>query len=86
MRGGKAIPLKKFVDEALDHASTSKSVQHVLVHKRTEDRTPMKEGRDIWIHDMMSAQRPYCPPLAMNSEDPLFLLYTSGSTGAYDFV
>eukprot|EP01122_Echinamoeba_exundans_P008316 TRINITY_DN273_c0_g1_i3.p1 TRINITY_DN273_c0_g1~~TRINITY_DN273_c0_g1_i3.p1 ORF type:complete len:611 (-),score=43.07 TRINITY_DN273_c0_g1_i3:114-1946(-) len=78
MRGGKAVPLKRLVDEALDHCP---SVSNVLVHKRTEDPTRMKEGRDIWLHEILPLQRPYCPPQAMNSEDPLFLLYTSGSTG-----
>lgn len=78
VRGGKSVPLKKMVDDALENCP---SVRKCLVLQRTNDETWMKEGRDIWIHEALPRQRPYCPPEPVDSEDPLFLLYTSGSTG-----
>lgn len=78
VRGGRVFDLKKVVDEALEQCKT---VEHTLVWKRTGAATPFSEPRDIWLKEAMENQRPYCPPERMNSEDPLFLLYTSGSTG-----
>ena len=79
LRGGKHIHLKEIVDTAL---SKPNPVEHVLVHQRVEQKhTPMKEGRDTWIHSVLPKYRPYCAPEEMDSEDPLFMLYTSGSTG-----
>jgi acetyl-CoA synthetase len=78
LRGGKQIPLKELVDVAL---SKSNPVESVLVHQRVEKETPMKNGRDKWIHTLLPKYRPYCAPEEMDSEDPLFMLYTSGSTG-----
>lgn len=78
-RGGKTVYTKKIVDEALKQ---SPSVEKVLVFKRTGSQIPWTEGRDFWWHDETSKQRPYFPPVPVNSEDPLFLLYTSGSTGS----
>jgi acetyl-CoA synthetase len=77
LRGGKTIPLKKTVDQAL----AGLPVQRVLVAKRTDTEVPMQAGRDFWLHDQLAKQRPYCPVEWMDSEDPLFILYTSGSTG-----
>jgi len=77
-RGEKIIPLKQTVDEALLKCPC---VEKVLVLKKTPNEVPFNESRDIWLRMAMDSQRPYCPPVAMNSEDILFLLYTSGSTG-----
>lgn len=78
-RGGRTIELKRTVDEAL---LACPQVHTVFVHRRTGNpRVPFCGPRDVWLHDAMSAQRPYCPPEWMDSEDDLFYLYTSGSTG-----
>jgi acetyl-CoA synthetase len=79
LRGGKRIPLKANVDEALEHHA--KDADRVIVVKRTGADVPMKEGRDVWWHDVVADQSADCPPEEMNAEDPLFILYTSGSTG-----
>ena len=78
LRGGKAVPLKKNVDEALTKCP---GVTDVIVVKRTGAAVAMQEGRDRWYHDEMAAVSADCPAEAMNAEDPLFILYTSGSTG-----
>lgn len=78
-RGGRCVPLKVAVDEAL---LSCPSVTKVFVKKNTQcEGIVMKEGRDVYLDDALSAERPYCPPEWMDSEDILFLLYTSGSTG-----
>ncbi|MFM5790806.1 acetate--CoA ligase [Aeromonas caviae] len=79
LRGGRPIPLKKNVDEALTHPDTK--VSKVIVLKRTGGNVAWHEHRDIWWHDAVNAASPDCPPEAMGAEDPLFVLYTSGSTG-----
>lgn len=79
LRGGRPIPLKKNVDEALTHPDTK--VSKVIVLKRTGGNVAWHDHRDIWWHDAVNAASPDCPPEAMGSEDPLFVLYTSGSTG-----
>ncbi|WFF98843.1 acetate--CoA ligase [Aeromonas caviae] len=79
LRGGRPIPLKKNVDEALTHPDTK--VSKVIVLKRTGANVAWHEHRDIWWHDAVNAASPDCPPEAMGAEDPLFVLYTSGSTG-----
>ena len=79
LRGGRPIPLKKNVDEALTHPDTK--VRKVIVLKRTGGNVAWHEHRDIWWHDAVNAASPDCPPEAMGAEDPLFVLYTSGSTG-----
>ncbi|MCR3929817.1 acetate--CoA ligase [Aeromonas caviae] len=79
LRGGRPIPLKKNVDEALTHPDTK--VSKVIVLKRTGGNVGWHEHRDIWWHDAVNAASPDCPPEAMGAEDPLFVLYTSGSTG-----
>jgi|TARA_R110000782_G_scaffold217105_5_gene304622 acetyl-CoA synthetase len=78
LRGGKRVPLKANVDEALTHCT---SVETVIVVRRTGADIAMKDGRDIWYHDAVAAATPDCAAEAMNAEDPLFILYTSGSTG-----
>ncbi len=79
LRGGRPIPLKKNVDEALTHPDTK--VSKVIVLKRTGGNVAWHDHRDIWWHDAVNAASPDCPPEAMGAEDPLFVLYTSGSTG-----
>ncbi len=78
LRGGKRVPLKANVDEALTHCT---SVEKVIVVRRTGADIAMKDGRDIWYHDAVAAAAPDCAAETMNAEDPLFILYTSGSTG-----
>ena len=77
-RGGRATPLKTNCDKAFD------GVEHdakMLVVKRTGGDVPMTEGRDFWLHEMENKVSADCPPEEMGAEDPLFILYTSGSTG-----
>ena len=78
LRGTKHIPLKKTADQAVDGLDF---VRNVVVVKRTDTEVPLKEGRDLWWHDLMEKADPECPPEQMDAEDPLFILYTSGSTG-----
>jgi len=78
VRGGKHIPLKEIVDEAL---STCPSVENVIVVKRTQKTCPMQHRRDHWYHERLEMAEEYCQPEPLNAEDPLFILYTSGSTG-----
>ncbi len=77
VRGAKAVPLKKNVDEALEKCA---NVKKVFVVKRTGGSVVWKEGRDVWYHDEMAKVTADCPPEPMDAEDPLFILYTSGST------
>jgi len=78
VRSGKAIPLKKNTDEALEKAP---GVTSVIVIKRTGGAIAMKAGRDVWYHEEAAKVPADCPAEAMGAEDPLFILYTSGSTG-----
>lgn len=80
IRGGKNIPLKSNVDQALS-SDTLGFVKNVVVLNRTGNAVNMIEGRDIWMHELCARQSEDCPPEKMNAEDPLFMLYTSGSTG-----
>jgi acetyl-CoA synthetase len=77
-RRGNEIQLKRTVDEALHACHT---VQHVVVYRRTGSPVTMVEGRDHWWHDLMAAASPTCPAAELDSEDPLYILYTSGTTG-----
>ncbi|MBE9489524.1 MAG: acetate--CoA ligase [Bacteroidetes bacterium] len=77
-RGNKTIDLKGIVDEALESCPC---VETVLVAKRINSNINMKEGRDKWLQPLLDDASKDCPPEIMNAEDPLFILYTSGSTG-----
>ena len=78
IRGGKIIPLKQTTDIALEKCP---SVKKCLVIKRTKNKVSLKEGRDIYLDELLDEVNDYCQPEVMNAEDPLFILYTSGSTG-----
>jgi acetyl-CoA synthetase len=80
LRGGKRVPLKQNVDGALSIKGTE-CVKHVLVVRRTGAPIPMHASRDGWYHDVVAPQAKVCTPAVMDAEDPLFILYTSGSTG-----
>ncbi len=77
-RRGKPIPLKPNVDEATANTPT---VQNVIVVKRTGLEVPMKQGRDVYWHDLVAGKSEECECEKMDSEDRLFILYTSGTTG-----
>jgi acetyl-CoA synthetase len=79
LRGGRKVPLKANVDVALEKAE---GVKTVIVVKHTGGDIAWQNGRDVWLHEAVKAVTAHCPPEPMNAEDPLFILYTSGSTGA----
>jgi acetyl-CoA synthetase len=78
-RGGHAVELKAAVDRALSEGC--KSVQKVIVYRRTGTACDMRSGRDVWWHDAIAGKDHACEPEWLDAEHPLFLLYTSGSTG-----
>ncbi|PWC44952.1 acetate--CoA ligase [Azospirillum sp. TSO22-1] len=77
-RGGRAVPLKRNADRALER---ERAVAHVVVVRRSGADVPFTPGRDLWYDEAVAAAAPHCPPVAVGAEDPLFILYTSGSTG-----
>ncbi|GMV85762.1 MAG: acetyl-coenzyme A synthetase [Dehalococcoidia bacterium] len=78
-RGGRLVPLKANVDEALNEPGHS--IEFTIVFRHTGNPVNMEPGRDEWWHDALSGEPAEAVPEAMESEDPLFILYTSGSTG-----
>ena len=80
LRGGKQLPLKAIVDEALA-LDGCESVKNVIVYRRTSGKVAWNDARDHWLHDEMADQPTTCEPEWVEAEHPLFLLYTSGSTG-----
>ena len=78
IRGGKIIPLKNIVDEAL---TKCRSIKKCIVIKRTGNSINWMIDRDVWYHDIIKYASSHSEPEEMNAEDPLFILYTSGSTG-----
>ena len=78
IRGGKKIPLKLTVDQALESCS---EVKKCLIIKRTSKEIELKLNRDIVYEDLINDVQDFCEPEVLNAEDPLFILYTSGSTG-----
>ncbi len=77
-RGGKLVPLKANVDAALAIAGGTPAVLHV---RHTGAQVTLHQGRDHWWHEARGRASPHCPAEEMGAEDPLFILYTSGSTG-----
>jgi len=77
-RRGTLVELKAAADEALVDCP---SIQHVITVRRTSGDHPFTPGRDLWWHDLIAEQSPECPAEPMEAEDPLFMLYTSGTTG-----
>lgn len=80
MRGGKSLPLKAIVDEALAMGGCD-TIKDVIVYKRTGGNINFQQGRDLWLHDVVDGQPAECEPEWVDAEHPLFILYTSGSTG-----
>ncbi|MET3512638.1 acetyl-CoA synthetase [Pseudacidovorax sp. 1753] len=80
VRGGKQLPLKAIVDEALAQGGCA-SVRHVVVARRTGAAVPFQAPRDLWLDELVDGQSEHCEPEWVEAEHPLFLLYTSGSTG-----
>jgi len=77
-RRGKVVTLKENADAAL---AETPSIQHVIVFQRTKGQVAMKPGRDLWWHDLTAKESTECQTEQMDSEDMLYLLYTSGTTG-----
>ncbi len=77
-RRGAEVKLKQVVDEAV---ANTPSVKNVVVYQRSGSRVNMQTGRDVWWHELMETASPECPAEPMDAEDPLYILYTSGTTG-----
>ena len=76
-RAGKVVPLKENADDAVSGTPT---IEKVVVLRRTGNDVPWTDDRDVWLHDLVEGQSADCPPEAMDAEDLLYLLYTSGTT------
>src|SRR3984957_3933159 len=79
LRGGRKVPLKTNGDAAIEKVG---GVKTVIVVRHTGDHVGWRHGRDVWLDEAERQVTADCPPERMNAEDPLFILYTSGSTGA----
>ena len=77
-RGGNVVPLKDNTDAAL---GSTPGIEHSIVVKRTGHDVEMQDGRDIWWHDLIESQSDECEAVVLGAEDPLYILYTSGTTG-----
>ena len=77
-RRGQVLPLKRFADEALE---ATPSIRHAIVVRRAGNDVSLRDGRDLWYHELMAGAEALSAPEAMDSNDPLFTLYTSGTTG-----
>ena len=80
VRGGKHLPLKAIVDEALALGGCD-TLRHVVIYQRTGAPINVVAGRDLWLNDVLAGQAAVCEPEWVDAEHPLFILYTSGSTG-----
>jgi acetyl-CoA synthetase len=80
VRGGKHLPLKAIVDEALAIGGCD-SIRNVIVYRRTAGKVGFSAPRDVWMHELVAKQSDTCVPEWVSAEHPLFILYTSGSTG-----
>ena len=80
IRGGKEIPLKPIVDEAIAMGGCEK-ISNVVVYKRAGNKISIDKSRDVWLHDLTQNEPDVCEPEWVNAEHPLLILYTSGSTG-----
>jgi acetyl-CoA synthetase len=77
-RGGNVVPLKANTDVSL---ARTPSIEHCVVVRRAENDIAMHDGRDVWYHDLVAGQSDECEPVVLDAEDPLYILYTSGTTG-----
>ncbi len=80
VRGGKQLPLKAIVDEALAMGGCE-AIRNVVIYQRTKGNISFTAGRDLWLHELVEQQAEQCEPEWVSAEHPLFILYTSGSTG-----
>ncbi len=81
LRGGRRMPLKSVVNEAIA-LGDCESVRNIIVYQRTGNDIVMTGARDVWMHELVANQPDICEPEWVDAEHPLFILYTSGSTGA----